>query len=202
MVTLLLLQLTLAFPPGALLSPLTVATAVAEADSLWSSYGVSIAALDDCSAPVFSPVIRVAIADSMPARGAGSSRASEREPNQKRALGAIVFGSDGEPSPAISIFLADILRLVAGARLFGAPESQWPPILRELIIGRVIGRVLAHEIGHYLLRMPGHTRSGLMRPNYLTMMLVAPERRGFALSKPEAARVTRPAQARVEAARW
>lgn len=31
------------------------------------------------------------------------------------------------------------------------------------MIARVLGRVLAHEIGHYVLRSPGHAPSGLMR---------------------------------------
>jgi hypothetical protein len=202
MVTLALLQLTLAFPPEPSLSPLTLATAVAEADSLWSPYGVPIAATPRPGSRQ-APVIRVAIFDSMRAPRAGFRRGvNERaEPNQKRPLGAITFGSDGEPSPVISIFMGDILRLIAGARLFGAVESQWPAMLRERIIGRVIGRVLAHEIGHYLLRMPGHSGAGLMRPNHLALMLVAPERRPFALSKPEAARLARRAQAPPEEAR-
>jgi hypothetical protein len=47
--------------------------------------------------------------------------------------------------------------------------------------------------------MPGHARAGLMRPQHLTPMLVAPERRPFALTRPEAARLGQ--QARKEEAR-
>ena len=185
MVTLVLLQLALAFPPGRSLSPLALETAVAEANSLWSRYGISIAAVDDCSAPPFVPVIRVVFVDSMRARVA--------------VLGAISFDDDGVPSPSISIFLGDIRRLIAGSRMLGASESQWPPAVRDRIVGRVVGRVLAHEIGHYLLQMPGHGRAGLMRPQHLTPMLVAPERRPFVLDRPEAARLA--LQARREEAR-
>ena len=185
MATLILLQLALAFPPGRSLSPLALETAVAEANSLWSRYGISIAAADDCSAPPSLPVVRVVFVDSMRARVA--------------VLGAISFDDDGVPSPAISIFLGDIRRLIAGSRVLGAPESQWPPIARDRIVGRVVGRVLAHEIGHYLLRTPAHSRGGLMRPEHLTPMLVAPERRPFALAGPEAARLAQ--QARQEEAR-
>jgi len=196
----LLLQLTLSFATGRSLSPLTLATAVAEADSLWSPHGVSIYALEDCSAPVFSPVIRVAIGESLrPPIVPPAGR--RREPQPRAALGAITFGDDGAPSPLISVFLGDILRLIAGARVLGAQEPQWPATMRERIVGRVIGRVLAHEIGHYLLRTRDHGRAGLMRPVHATPTLVAPERKPFTLSKPEASRIVRLAPAQLDAAR-
>ena len=197
----LLLQLTLWFATGRSLSPLTLATAVAEADSLWSPHGVSIHALEDCSAPVFSPVIRVSIAESLRPPIAPAPAGRRREPQPRAALGAITFGGDGAPSPLISVFLGDIVQLVAGARVLGAQESQWPATMRERILGRVIGRVLAHEIGHYLLRTRDHGRAGLMRPVHATLTLVAPERKPFTLSKPEALRLARLARPQPEAAR-
>jgi hypothetical protein len=35
--------------------------------------------------------------------------------------------------------------------------------MRDHRLGVVLGRAVAHEIGHYLLRTAGHARSGLMR---------------------------------------
>ena len=99
----------------------------------------------------------------------------------------------------IAVYLADILRLVSGVRVLGAAESQWPPLMRERIVGRVVGRVLAHEIGHYALRTTAHARAGLMRPAHVPLALVAPEPRPFALSKAEAAHLAR--QAAPEGAR-
>jgi hypothetical protein len=171
MVTILLLQLTLAFPPGGVLSPVTRATAIAEADRLWSPYGISIAAgAGELRLPGF---ITVAIVD--------GSRASESVTSPP--LGAIAFDQDGNPAPVIAIYISDILRLVSGVRVLGAAESQWPPLMRDRIVGRVIGRVLAHEIGHYALRTPGHARVALMRVSHVMVALVGPERRPFTLSK-------------------
>ena len=34
---------------------------------------------------------------------------------------------------------------------------------RNQALGRVIGRALAHEIGHFLLGVPAHASNGLMR---------------------------------------
>jgi hypothetical protein len=49
--------------------------------------------------------------------------------------------------------------------------------------------VLAHELGHFLLRSRWHAQSGLMRPVQTTADLVGPERALFTLSTPDAARL-------------
>ena len=38
--------------------------------------------------------------------------------------------------------------------------------VNEMRLGIVLGRALAHEIGHHLLDTPTHARSGLMRPGF------------------------------------
>ena len=38
--------------------------------------------------------------------------------------------------------------------------------VNERRLGVVLGRALAHEIGHHLLDTPTHARSGLMRPHF------------------------------------
>jgi hypothetical protein len=54
-------------------------------------------------------------------------------------------------------------------------------MMRDRTAGRVIGRVIAHEIGHYVLQTPQHTASGLMRPVQSAEALAGPSRRMFAL---------------------
>ena len=179
MVTFLLLQLTLAFPPGDRVPPLTRATAIAEADRLWAPYGIPIDQVEDAGAAL----ITIALADA-PRRAV---------PAAAPPLGAIAFDAGGNPAAVIELYLAEIMRLVSDIRVLGAAESQWPPDMRQRIVGRVIGRVLAHEIGHYALRTPAHARAGLMRPTHLTPALAAPERGPFALSKRDAARLAQQA---------
>jgi hypothetical protein len=41
-----------------------------------------------------------------------------------------------------------------------------PPGLTEQLLAKLLGRSLAHELGHVLLNTLGHERSGLMRPRY------------------------------------
>lgn len=56
-------------------------------------------------------------------------------------------------------------------------------------VGRALGRVLAHEIGHVLLLAPFHQAQGLMRASYRPVDLIAIERNAFTLSKGEIARL-------------
>ena len=58
--------------------------------------------------------------------------------------------------------------------------GHWPLGGQEL--GRALGRVLAHEIGHVLLGLPNHPRQGLMRRSFEPMELVFPTRWRYGLS--------------------
>ena len=57
---------------------------------------------------------------------------------------------------------------ITGARRI-VEESQLElrelPVLRDRVLGIVLGRAVAHEIGHYLLRTNTHASHGLMRAN-------------------------------------
>ena len=63
-----------------------------------------------------------------------------------------------------------------------------PPI-KSVDIGRALGRILAHEIGHVLLAAPGHQSHGLMRPSFGAKDLVALKRESFTLSSAELERL-------------
>ena len=52
---------------------------------------------------------------------------------------------------------------MASARVSGGAELT---ALDEQRLGVVLGRALAHEIGHYLLDTATHARNGLMRPQF------------------------------------
>ena len=63
------------------------------------------------------------------------------------------------------------------------------PVLTSTEIGRALGRVLAHEIGHVLLAAPNHQRQGLMRPSYPPADLASIQRWTFTLSPGELVRL-------------
>lgn len=114
------------------------------------------------------------------------------------ALGSIPFRG-GVPEPAIVMYPNTVARLVSTITLHGSSDQQWPIDFRNLILGRVFGRALAHEIGHFLLRSRDHSPVGLMRALQSTSDLVAPERQRFGLSAREVARLGITTSASVQA---
>jgi len=185
MVIALLLRVALALPQIPAVPPAVIDSAVAEAAGIWAPYRVAIEdagscihADDDCRVLTVVPVVVSPGA----ARPAGA-------PGWRGALGQIRFGPDGEPENAVTVFITDIEQFIAGAPIFGAFLSMRAPALRNQLFGRVLGRVLAHEIGHYVLRTPRHDADGLMRPLQLAVDLMSPSRHRFTLTAAEVARV-------------
>jgi hypothetical protein len=181
------LHVALVLPPSI---PRAVARgAVAEAAAVWAPYGVAIEAggpgdrtADDATRldVVIGGDARLDLAVPLP------SMAGLPQPS----LGSVTFTPDGVPAPIVTVYLRELQRVVAGARLFGAAEPAWPSVLRECVVGRVLGRVLAHEIGHYVLRMPRHSAGGLMRPLQVVGDLVSPTREHLTLSPLELRRLS------------
>ena len=112
----------------------------------------------------------------------------QNRPHAGQVLGSIVF-ADGVPKPAITMYQHAINALVSTVTVVGTTELQWPAAYRDLIVGRVLGRALAHEIGHFLLRSRQHPEVGLMRAPHQAPDLVALDRRAFTLSAEEQMRL-------------
>ena len=149
--------------------------AVAEAAAVWAPYEL-VLERSTCRTGADTPQLVVEVA----------SAAMAPSPI---VLGTVTFDPDGTPEPRVTVFLDEVVRLMSGARLFGSEAWQWPRLLREQVIGRALGRVLAHEIGHYVLSNRQHTQTGLMRSTQRSDELGAPSRAGFRLSAAEAARL-------------
>jgi hypothetical protein len=181
----LLLRVALALPPVAAVPAAVIDTAVAEAAGIWAPYRVAIEDArsclrtdDDCRVLTVVPVV-------VPPGAARPGGA----PGWRGALGQIRFAPDGVPESAITVFITDIEQFIAGAPLLDAFLRLRPQTLRQELFGRVLGRVLAHEIGHYVLRSPRHAADGLMRSVQFAGDLMSPSRHRFTLTAAEAARV-------------
>jgi hypothetical protein len=59
--------------------------------------------------------------------------------------------------------------------------DRMPIAERELLLGRAMGRALAHEIGHYLLASKLHTARGLMQATHSASAFFGYPRSGFAV---------------------
>ncbi len=89
------------------------------------------------------------------------------------ALGVIHF-VDGLPQPELTVSVTGVRDFVRRAR----PEQS--AALRSLLAARIIGRVAAHELGHYLVADTSHRESGLMRAKFDGADLLAPHLKPFA----------------------
>ena len=169
----------LVFQPDPDLPRALEAEALDEAAAIWAPYGATISAADPCVTPLDgAATLTVAIAGEAATLGTAPWAGT---------FGAIRF-TDGVPAPEIDVSYEAIARLIQSVSLHDRRESEWPRAVRRLVLGRVIGRVLAHEIGHYLLRSRGHAAAGLMRGQQTITNLVDADRRRFALSAAEQAR--------------
>lgn len=61
-------------------------------------------------------------------------------------------------------------------------DSPRPPKLPDEVLGRALGRILAHELGHIFLRHRKHRSTGLMKPSFKHRDLSSRSRQGLRLS--------------------
>jgi hypothetical protein len=165
-------RIVLVFAPDSGLTPVVVAAATREASAIWSGGGVAVERALAHADAGDAMVILV------------SNAAPKTRVRRDDALGEVRF-RDGKAAGLITIYFDALMRLVQHATLAGATESQWPALLRERIVGRALGRVLAHEIGHIVLQSGRHTPNGLMRASYPGADLIEPGRRQFVIDVPE-----------------
>ena len=90
----------------------------------------------------------------------------------QRTLGWVTAGANGRSAPLLLISLPAVIEAVLATEAFDMPVKRLPRDLRDRLIAKAIGRVAAHELGHYLLRHAGHQDRGLMRPKYNAVELV------------------------------
>ena len=165
-----LARLELALTAAPSLSAAARSALMAEASAIWQDQGIAIDWVP-ATAPSSSPNqrLRVLIVDRRPTAGA---------PGDAFTVGELVRPPNGHAIAMMSIKSAQRLlasvRGRAGYDLIAVDERR---------LGLVLGRALAHEIGHYLLETHTHARAGLMRPQFNALEFT--DRRGqiFALDQ-------------------
>jgi hypothetical protein len=101
-------------------------------------------------------------------------------PEPQLALGWITFTPDG-PNPSIHLSLATTEDLLRASTTMDALTIAG----HEMMVGRALGRALAHEIGHYLLKSRVHASRGLMQRTRPADRFFAVSRRGFEITSQE-----------------
>jgi hypothetical protein len=162
---------------GLPMQPRLEASAMDEVTHIWAAYGVDVQAVNPGDPRRDDAVRLLVVLANLP-----------NGPAVPGVLGSIPF-LDDTPEPVIVLYLGAIAPLVADVRVAELPDHNWPFLLRDVVHGRVLGRALAHEIGHYLLRSRQHLEVGLTRARQSTLDLVSLDRRHFALSADEMRRL-------------
>ncbi len=145
-------------------SSVTKSIARQEAVEIWRDYGVEILWDHTVDSTVHLDVI------------VASARTEYAPSNSFSVLGRTELNSVGSVVGPIRVNYEAIEELL---ELRGTSS----PLLHEREVGRALGRVLAHEIGHALLGVPTfHDPRGLMRAAIPVEELVSPERRFLQLS--------------------
>jgi hypothetical protein len=90
---------------------------------------------------------------------------------RRESAGPPVLAWVGRPvvgglKPVLCVSLPGIAELLDPADFLGRPLRQGPGAARQRLIAQAIGRVVAHELGHFLLQSASHTAAGLMRADY------------------------------------
>jgi hypothetical protein len=151
-----------------------------EVERAWATYGVTFCwAYGPNRCEGIEVRVRVSIAQDLPSLDTSSSKPS---------LGRIHF-RDGDPLMEIELSLAGASSLAARARLGGRPVASWPRAIAAQLLPRVLGRGLAHELGHFVLRSREHAETGLMASGFAPDDAVWGDPSRFRLSPVSAAAV-------------
>ena len=149
-------------------------TAMAEeADAIWRPHGVAVRAVSLLSpAPPEHEDLRINV--HLVAR-------LDHDAGSATSLGAIVFHGEDGFEPTLRIAVSSVRALLKDYRFLGRPIAQWPEGAAGAIQWRALGRVLAHELGHYLVGLPAHRSGGLMRTGFDGHTLAAADRTALEL---------------------
>jgi hypothetical protein len=111
----------------------------------------------------------------------GDARRGSAADSNLKALGWIVFEADA-PQQEIYVSYATAKELFVQSALVVGRVGTMTVAERETLMARAMGRALAHEVGHYLLRSKAHSVKGLMRARFTAAELFSSPRRGLDLA--------------------
>lgn len=165
--------------PG--ISPSLLRLMLAETDAIWRGSGVSFvwrrtareAAPESRAgqaAPYLPATLRVIVGDDPGAAHDG-----------QLPLGWIVFDDVTTPEQEVYVSYANAVQFILSARSVVGIVEQMPSAQREWLLGRAMGRALAHELGHYLLASKTHTVRGLMKASRTASEFFSEDNRAFAI---------------------
>jgi hypothetical protein len=168
------ITLTLAIGASADVSREIQEAALIETAKIWAPYGVTISVLAASNHIIVPDVVVVAAPN-------------RRTREMSHALAWVPLAREHTPLPVVDVGYRGLLEFVGDTHV-NTPFLEYPPGLRDQLLARALGRVIAHELGHILLQSVEH-HGGIMRPVQAGRDLLSPDRATFSLSAPDLARL-------------
>jgi len=179
LIALALATVTIAFPPVMLsvrpaptIPSRFVRQSLEEAAAIWRDAGVTLWFEDDDCA---SGPTRIVPSVRMQVSFEEHSIASRPE---ALPIGWIDFDELGDPMRQIHLSIDNAMKILEGWQGVGT-VSRMTSFERNLLLARILGRALAHELGHYLLSTKSHTKTGLMKAHHVAQDFLGLNRAGF-----------------------
>jgi hypothetical protein len=127
-----------------------------EVNAIWRQYGIDIIWEEKWTPEKSKPDLWVQFVDV-------ALTSKKKEVRGAPAVAWIPFAA-GVPLPYVRVSRPNAMALLKTRSWFdNRPLTEATEDLRIQALGRIIGRALAHEIGHFLLAAPVHASNGLMR---------------------------------------
>ncbi len=143
-----------------------------ESTAIWRDYGVELRWTADESPAALDLDVNVV-----------RHRVPRQDDPSWSVLGRTALDESGRARGPIVVLIDSVESLVE-------PSLHANAVLRQQELGRALGRVLAHELGHVLLGTPTyHDSDGLMRPSFPPDDLIRRDRARFQLSNASIARL-------------
>lgn len=137
-----------------------------ETAMIWKPFGIDVRGKRGDVSPR-TTIVHLIVTDDV----GGASSSDDR-------LGWIRFVAPNRPEPVMYVS-----RLAARQLLDGVPTLRTrPSTYRDVLLSRIMGRALAHELGHYLFASTAHSSRGLMRGSWPLDLLIANDRGAFRLA--------------------
>lgn len=172
--------LQLAIAPDAIPLEVSLPDIAREVQAVWTPLLQVV--VDTIEAPLRAGAIRLTVRAHDAATGGAAP--------DDAALGSVRF-VDGQPQPVITVSPRRARAVVNRAVVSGRLVSELPASVGQRLLATVLGRAIAHEVGHYLLASPTHARAGLMRAALGLRDLTEPGTARLRLSRSEHEQVAR-----------
>lgn len=158
--------------PVAPITPEALDTLINEAAAIWRPYNISIVATRDLSR---TDNDRDGKWMTLVVRDGSANRLKAGRTRGYRALATIEFDNH-VPGDVIYASLECARQMVNAAGL-----NRLPPTRQDLFAARLLGRAVAHELGHYLFAAKKHSARGLMRASFGVTDLLTSDLKTFRL---------------------